>query len=281
MLEEIQWLQAAVPFGVDWQILYDFREEFFDRKYLGEIQGWDGIRKRQMKNVTETGQLLQSVPRIGRYVRRVVFPSIGDIYQTKVSPTISVQIAKGEEWKPVIETICKAVDNPAVKSFPNIWTRFENWDKQPPYVAKMEDVVVGFMGLTVNKGEYVNFYDFAVLPECQHMGVGSALWEAALIVAREAGKTRIKCSADERYGGFPFYTRKLHWAPIAKKGYEYKFDAFIEGVGSVREFIMNRKRDLVQPPDKELEKYKKMDEFYGETKELNEANNKTGLAMWM
>lgn len=46
--EEIQTMQKNVPEGVDWSVLWDFRDEYFANDLLGEHHGWHGIRKERM-----------------------------------------------------------------------------------------------------------------------------------------------------------------------------------------------------------------------------------------
>jgi len=42
--EEIATMEANIPFGVDWQVLWNFRTEYFHHKYLGELHGRQGVR---------------------------------------------------------------------------------------------------------------------------------------------------------------------------------------------------------------------------------------------
>jgi len=175
---------------------------------------------------------------------------------------------KNENDKTQIKIICESVDNKTVKSFPNIWERFNNWEKNPPYVVEIDGKIIAFMGFTINRNNYINFYDFAVLPEYQRKGIGSALWDKVIKIATENSKTRIKCSAHIDYGGYFFYTKKVNWKPIARKGKEYKFDALIEGIDNINDFTKSIKKQT--PPDKkEIERYQRLDEyFYNLTKKI-------------
>lgn len=87
MQEEIDTLQKRVTVGVNWQILWDFRSEFFHPFFLGEKHGWLGVRDRLKDIFMRSGILHQSLPDIDSYWRKVDFPSIGDVY--------------GENWKEV------------------------------------------------------------------------------------------------------------------------------------------------------------------------------------
>ncbi len=48
MQKETLLMEKNVPNGVCWQVLWDFRREYFNHQWLGEIQGWEGIRKDKM-----------------------------------------------------------------------------------------------------------------------------------------------------------------------------------------------------------------------------------------
>lgn len=56
-MEEILKMQRNIPVGVDWSVLWDFRKEFFDRRLLGEFNGWKGIRTELCHYVMQTGRL--------------------------------------------------------------------------------------------------------------------------------------------------------------------------------------------------------------------------------
>jgi len=58
--EEIIRLQENVKQGVDWQLLWDFRKEFYDTNLIGELNGWKGVRK-------ERFQLFEGARRFGNY----------------------------------------------------------------------------------------------------------------------------------------------------------------------------------------------------------------------
>ena len=55
-MEEIQAMEKLVPDGADWNLLWQFRREHFDALSLGEVQGWNGIRKDMMNYFLNTGQ---------------------------------------------------------------------------------------------------------------------------------------------------------------------------------------------------------------------------------
>lgn len=84
-LEELNKMEKNITKGVDWSILWDFRKEFFHHWFLGEFNGWNGIRKRRMKIFAQTGSLVgffdDMSPMSGKYSRKIIFPSVGDVYK--------------------------------------------------------------------------------------------------------------------------------------------------------------------------------------------------------
>lgn len=85
MQQEIITMQDNIPEGVNWNILWDFRREFFDHSLLGEISGWVGVRKGRLNLFKDTRQFLEKGEvvniGIGTYKQKVVLPNIGDVYR--------------------------------------------------------------------------------------------------------------------------------------------------------------------------------------------------------
>lgn len=74
---EIQWQEERVPHGVDWEVLWQFREEFFDWNFLGEKQGWSGIRKEAM-GVPSQELLIKALN--CKFKEKVLFPGATQVY---------------------------------------------------------------------------------------------------------------------------------------------------------------------------------------------------------
>ena len=70
---EIIDLQEKVDEGVDWDILWDFRSEFYDKSVLGEVNGWKGIRK-SMMNIFKDFRKFGNEKEFKKYRRKVKFP---------------------------------------------------------------------------------------------------------------------------------------------------------------------------------------------------------------
>jgi len=61
-MDEILKMESRVTEGVDWSVLWDFRREYFNKRYLGEYNGYKGIRHDKMnlfkdKRILEAGTL--------------------------------------------------------------------------------------------------------------------------------------------------------------------------------------------------------------------------------
>jgi hypothetical protein len=81
-LEEIKKLENNVTEGVCWEPLWDFRKEFFDHRILGEVNGWNGIRKNLMYLFRYRRMLSESILMFDRpYKRKVNFPRTGECYE--------------------------------------------------------------------------------------------------------------------------------------------------------------------------------------------------------
>ena len=77
-------MENNVETGVDWSILWNFRNEYYDNLLLGEMNGWEGVRKDKMFLTTKTGKpheiLLDNI----KYKRFIKFNKIGEIYGNKI-----------------------------------------------------------------------------------------------------------------------------------------------------------------------------------------------------
>lgn len=62
-MEEIIKMEKMNP-RADFQLLWDFRREHFDAKFLGEVQGWRGIRKNLLNYFLETGEYYGTYKRL-------------------------------------------------------------------------------------------------------------------------------------------------------------------------------------------------------------------------
>jgi hypothetical protein len=79
--EEISKMEKLVQEGVDWSVMWDFRKEYFNNKYLGELQGWYGVRNNLMGHYKYNKLNITNSEPEQKYKQKVVFNSIGNIYE--------------------------------------------------------------------------------------------------------------------------------------------------------------------------------------------------------
>ena len=92
------------------------------------------------------------------------------------------------------------------KQFIGVWTRFKNWEKNPPIVAiDGHGRIVGFHAATFNKKVYVNSYYQFVSSKARGKGLGGNMFFRVLLEASKRGLTRFKAAARVDGDGDRFY----------------------------------------------------------------------------
>lgn len=82
-----------------------------------------------------------------------------------------------------------------LKSSHNLWFRFKNYDKQPPYVLLDEEDPVAFVFATFSKrSRYINLYEIVTAEGQEGNGYASEIWERVMTTAYAAGMERLKIS---------------------------------------------------------------------------------------
>lgn len=75
LMVEIRKMEKLVTDGVDWSVLWDFRKEFFDRRYLGEFNNWCDIQKslfgKYKDKITLSDYILTTTPKKEIYFRGI------------------------------------------------------------------------------------------------------------------------------------------------------------------------------------------------------------------
>ena len=136
-----------------------------------------------------------------------------------------------------------AKSHPAMREFPNLWTRWGNWKTYPPIICMNDDdEVVGFHVVTFNRrNPYVNSYYIFVRPDSQGQAIGGHMLQMALSKAHELGNTRFKNLVPEDSPGLAFWLG-FGLRPLFKdeKGV-YRFDISLAGVRG-NEDLINRAR---------------------------------------
>ena len=146
-----------------------------------------------------------------------------------------------------------------------LWEKAKNWE------AGTHNQIIVFGGEIVGmhlaswnvRNPYLNSYCLYVSKEYQGLGVGGALFDWALQVAKEKGNLRWKCVCDENNAGLNFY-RGFGLSPVARNGKDFYFDFTIKGCGSISELIeaSSAWSDFSTIGKKDLEKYRNCSECW-------------------
>jgi|TARA_R110000803_G_scaffold46198_13_gene97111 hypothetical protein len=82
-----------------------------------------------------------------------------------------------------------------LKASHNLWFRFKNYDKQPPYVLLDEEDPVAFVFATFSKrSRYINLYEIVTAEGQEGNGYASEAWERVMQTAYDSGMERLKIS---------------------------------------------------------------------------------------
>lgn len=146
---------------------------------------------------------------------------------------IEIRRMKPEEKDEVV-ALSKSL-NKFVRDFNSIWTRWDMWEKNVPFVALKDGKIVGFHGASFLKKDYVYTMYIGVAEEAAGLGLAKKMTWAAIEAAQEQGLTRFTAKADTRGGGYNFYTG-LGMKPVARKKTEYTFDCEFGDSKSMEEF---------------------------------------------
>lgn len=186
-----------------------------------------------------------------------------------VGMTIQIRQMRPEDKDQVI-ALSKNL-NKFVKDFSAIWTRWEMWEKNIPFVAADGDKIVGFHGAVFLKKDYVYTMYIGVDPEYAGRGLAKDMTWAAIKHGQTLGLTRFTAKADTRGGGYKFYTG-LGMKPVARSKQEYVFDCEFGSSASIEEFQAKLSSGVANtPPSSRKQKlYKKScEECYFEESNLS------------
>lgn len=88
----------------------------------------------------------------------------------------------------------------------NLWTRFTNWEKHPPFVLRVGGEIVSFCMITVlKKGDYANLYEIASAEGHEGKGYASTLyWQIMEHMAHTYHGIRLKMSCTPTSIGWHF-----------------------------------------------------------------------------
>lgn len=82
-----------------------------------------------------------------------------------------------------------------LKSSHNLWYRFKNYDKQPPFALYEGNDPVAFVFITFSqRSKYANLYEIVTLEGMEGKGYASKVWEGVMATAYNSGMRRLKIS---------------------------------------------------------------------------------------
>ena len=82
-----------------------------------------------------------------------------------------------------------------LKSAHNLWYRFQNYDKNPPFVLRENGEAVAFVFATYsNRSKYINLYEIVTAQGHEGKGYASKIWQEVMQHAHDSGMERLKIS---------------------------------------------------------------------------------------
>lgn len=149
----------------------------------------------------------------------------------------NIRFMRPEEQKDLPESHKR---HPLTKGFIGVWTRFTNWDNNPPIIALDErDRILGFHAATFNKKIYVNSYYLYIVDGYRGDGLGGDLFEYAIKEALSRKLTRYKMACKINGDGDIFY-RGFGLKPVARNAHHHFYDFSIEGFKSLDKLPKNK-----------------------------------------
>ena len=95
----------------------------------------------------------------------------------------------------VIESQPEGRNTKFLKSSHNLWFRFKNYEKQPPFGLFDNEELVALVFITFSKrSKYANLYEIVTLEGKEGNGYASKVWEGVMAEAHKAGMERLKIS---------------------------------------------------------------------------------------
>lgn len=133
---------------------------------------------------------------------------------------------------------CKNTDE--CSHFPQLWTRFKNWENHNAFVYVLLDSnnnIAGMNAFTCNKrNPYVNCYYFEIDEKYRKQGLGNKLFFSCIEKGHLLGNTRFTLRTKDNSIGLEFY---LHIGMEPRfydpKSKEFIFDFNIEQISNIKD----------------------------------------------
>ena len=100
-----------------------------------------------------------------------------------------------EQVEKLLETQPEGTNTKFLKSSHNLWFRFKNYVKNPPFVLEDAGVPVALVFITFSqRSKYANLYEIVTLEGKEGCGYASKVYWEVMKAAHEAGMERLKMS---------------------------------------------------------------------------------------
>jgi len=100
-----------------------------------------------------------------------------------------------EQVEKLLETQPEGTNTKFLKSSHNLWFRFKNYVKNPPFVLEDAGVPVALVFITFSqRSKYANLYEIVTLEGKEGCGYASEVYWEVMKAAHEAGMERLKMS---------------------------------------------------------------------------------------
>jgi hypothetical protein len=106
-----------------------------------------------------------------------------------------VEICNESEVKHLCSNSPEGRNTKFLRSSHNLWTRFKNYENNPPFILRENNKAVALIFATMSqRSSYVNLYEIVTVEGQEGKGHASNIWDAYVYHACSQGMNRIKLS---------------------------------------------------------------------------------------
>ena len=118
-----------------------------------------------------------------------------------------------EELEDIIKNSEEGANTRFLNSAHSLWTRFKNYDKQPPYVLYQNNIPVSAVFATFSKKtSYVNLYEIVTIQGQEGNGYASEIWSHVMKTASDSNMSRLKISCTPSSVSWHMKNGLVFWA---------------------------------------------------------------------
>jgi len=235
--EDIKKVQEDDWPGIEWQLLWDGRNEILDKRTIRTT----GVVKSDMEHFLDTGEI-----KYFDYLKSEKMENIGGMKSKDKSKEFELIRITQDDQK-IIEKLEKwGKESDECAHFNSLWTRFKNWDKENAYVYVLMHgkKIAGMNAFTCNtRNPYVNCYYFEIDEEYRQMGLGSKLFFSCIEEGKKRGNERLTLRTKKGSLGMKFYNAigmKERWYDPKSK--ENIFDFSLAKIKKIKDIRKHAKK---------------------------------------